>query len=153
MNRSLLRRRDFYASLLVFAIGVAVAVMSATYPVGTLFDMGPGYFPLMIGCLMALIGAMLLVAAILDPREGTATAASHLPDLRGGACIVLAILAFVGFSRLGFVPAALACVFIAAMGDRTMRIVPALILSVVVTGIGVGFFTYGLQLQLPLFGG
>ena len=156
MMGSLLRARDFYAGLLVLAIGLAVIAGAIAYSIGTLFDMGPGYFPLLVGSATAASGLLLIASAVVGVRRGGTIRAEgggrHLPDLRGGACIVAAILAFVVMLPLGFVPAAFVCVFVAAMGDRGMRVGVALILSAVVTVVSVLLFSYGLQLQLPLFG-
>ena len=51
-------QKDFFAGLLFLALGVAFALGARTYNVGTGARMGPGYFPLMLGVVLALIGAV-----------------------------------------------------------------------------------------------
>lgn len=151
----LLRSHEFYAGLLTLLIGLAAAAKSATYPVGTLLNMGPGYFPLMIGCIMTFIGLLQIATMVMSTRRRTMGRPEIKggPDLRGAACIVLAILSFVSLSSLGFLPACFGCVFIAAIGDRTMSFKGAALLAIAVTALGVLLFSYGLQLSMPLIGG
>ena len=60
-------QKDFYSGLMFLGIGLAFAGGATTYQVGTGARMGSGYFPLVLGSLLALIGAgvfsILLVAA------------------------------------------------------------------------------------------
>ncbi|MDP3170649.1 MAG: tripartite tricarboxylate transporter TctB family protein, partial [Polaromonas sp.] len=50
-------QKDFFAGLMFMGVGVAFAWGATNYNVGTGARMGPGYFPLMLGVLMAVIGA------------------------------------------------------------------------------------------------
>ncbi len=47
-------------------------------------------------------------------------------------------------------PATFACVFVAAMGDRTMTYKAAALLSAFITVFGVGLFHYVLQVPMPV---
>ena len=51
-------QKDFFAGLLFLALGVAFALGARTYNVGTGARMGPGYFPLMLGIVLAIMGAV-----------------------------------------------------------------------------------------------
>ena len=51
-------QKDFFAGLLFLALGVAFALGARTYNVGTGARMGPGYFPLMLGVVLAIMGAV-----------------------------------------------------------------------------------------------
>ena len=51
-------QKDFFAGLLFLALGVAFAWGATTYNVGTGARMGPGYFPLMLGVVLAIMGAV-----------------------------------------------------------------------------------------------
>jgi len=75
-----------------------------------------------------------------------------MPDLRGGICIILGILAFLAFGKyFGLIPATFAIVFISALGDRSNSVVQALLLSLAMCVIAAVVFWWALQLQLPLF--
>ena len=49
-------QRDFFSGLMFTAVGVAFAWGATTYNVGSGARMGPGYFPLMLGIVLAFIG-------------------------------------------------------------------------------------------------
>ncbi|HUY03715.1 MAG TPA: tripartite tricarboxylate transporter TctB family protein, partial [Rhodocyclaceae bacterium] len=55
--------RDYYGGGLMLVIGVAAAVQGMRYQVGTLSRMGPGFFPMALGVILALIGVTILVNA------------------------------------------------------------------------------------------
>jgi hypothetical protein len=50
-------QKDFFCGLMFMAVGVAFAWGATTYNVGSGARMGPGYFPLLLGVLMTLLGA------------------------------------------------------------------------------------------------
>ena len=59
---------------------------------------------------------------------------------------------FIVFGRyFGMAPGTFACVFIAALGDRTATWKSTFILSTVVTVFGVSLFSYFLQVPMPIF--
>ena len=81
-------RRDYYAGGLMILIGGGAAVIGTSYKVGTLTQMGPGFFPVCLGVMMAIMGVLIALAAragakagadIMDAHHGLA---SH-PDWRG----------------------------------------------------------------------
>ena len=50
---------DFWSGVLFVAIGVTVVVLAQDYRLGTAARMGPGYFPTLLGGLLALLGLTL----------------------------------------------------------------------------------------------
>lgn len=52
-------------------IGTAFAWIASSYNFGSSARMGPGYFPLMLGILLALIGIALALKALLAETEGS----------------------------------------------------------------------------------
>lgn len=58
--------KDFYAGLLFLLAGSAFAWGATSYTVGRAARMGPGYFPLMLGILLALLGAVMMLKALLS---------------------------------------------------------------------------------------
>lgn len=53
-------QRDFFAGLMFALVGIAFAVGAVTYSVGDGARMGPGYFPLMLGIILAVLGSLIL---------------------------------------------------------------------------------------------
>ena len=52
-------QKDFLSGLMCLLVGVGFAWGSTQYNVGTGARMGPGYFPLMLGILLAVLGAII----------------------------------------------------------------------------------------------
>ena len=56
-------QRDFYAGAMFSAFGVAFAWGATNYTVGDSARMGPGYFPLLVGVLIAILGSLIMFNA------------------------------------------------------------------------------------------
>ena len=147
-------KKDYYAGALMVLIGVSACAASVPYRIESLARMGPGYFPFAIGVLMAITGLLIAISARGQdaPAEPMPGHLHGMPDLRGAFCIILSILAFIGFGQyLGLIPATFAIVFISAMGDRSNTVVRSAILAVAMSAIAAVVFWWALQLQFPLF--
>ncbi|MFM0116880.1 tripartite tricarboxylate transporter TctB family protein [Paraburkholderia nemoris] len=142
---------DYYAGTLMMVIGGATMVQARTYELGTLRDMGPGYFPFAIGVLMALTG----VGIALGARHPAPELIEEKPfrfEWRGWLCVSLSIVAFIVLGHFGgLLPATFAIVFISALGDRDNTWKSALMLAVVMSVVCVVVFWFLLRVQLPLF--
>ncbi|MEP9378979.1 tripartite tricarboxylate transporter TctB family protein [Aquabacter sp. CN5-332] len=147
--------RDVYGGSLLAAIGVGTVCIGSTHSIGTLFHMGAGYFPIILGVLLTGLGCAIAVSAFLKgsgPVEMEPGETFHLPDIRGCSAIIAGMLSFVLFAAyVGFAPATFSLVFISAMGDRTMSWKGALGLACLMTGILIGLFWYALQIPLQLW--
>ena len=62
-------QKDFFAGLMFTVVGVAFSWGASTYNVGNGARMGPGYFPLMLGIVMALIGVGIMFAGLTVETE------------------------------------------------------------------------------------
>lgn len=63
-------QKDFFSGLMFMGVGVAFAWGAATnYTVGTGARMGPGYFPLLLGVLLAILGAAITFEALVVETE------------------------------------------------------------------------------------
>jgi len=151
--------KDHVGGALLVSVGVAVVVAGVGYGMGTLRQMGSGFFPVVLGVLMTLTGVALLATARRAPDGPAAEAPTGTPHLagplvqwRGWLCIVGGMLAFVVLGEHGgLVPASFASVFIAALGDRGNTWRAAAALAALMTALGVVVFHFGLHLLLPLF--
>ena len=64
-------QKDFFSGLLFFGVGVAFTWGATTYKVGVADRMGPGYFPLILGILMTILGiAITFKALVLKTESG-----------------------------------------------------------------------------------
>lgn len=142
-------RKDLLAGGTFIAFGLAFGITSTTYELGSPLRMGPGFFPLVLGVLLVVLGVIIAVKAFVA-GEGDDLG----PTPWKAAVLLVASLLFFGFTvrGLGLVPALLVSVFLAAMAGRRARPVPALIISVSLTALSVLIFVTVLQLRLPYFG-
>ena len=58
-------QKDFFAGLLYAVVGGAFAIGATNYNIGTGARMGPGYFPLMLGVLLGLIGLYIMFKSLV----------------------------------------------------------------------------------------
>lgn len=141
--------KDYYGGGLMVLLGLGTVLQGWTYRVGSVRNMGPGFFPVTLGVLLMLVGVAIACAANGAAPKGRDQAR---PEWRGWICITLSIVAFVVLGRYGgLVPATFAVVFISAMGDRQNSVKHALILSLVMVAVAVSVFWWALQVQFPLF--
>jgi putative Ca2+/H+ antiporter (TMEM165/GDT1 family) len=146
-------RRDYYAGALMVLLGGGAAYTGSHYTMGSLTRMGPGYFPTVLGILLAGIGVIIAGTAHYAPAPNVSEPEATRPDWRGWLCISGAALLFILLaSRAGLVAATFACVFIAALGDRQNSWKEAAALAAGITVFGTLLFAYVLHIQIPVFG-
>jgi hypothetical protein len=142
--------KDYYGGGLMFLLGIGAIWKGFDYKIGTLSRMGPGYFPVAIGAILALMGVLIALGAKSEATAGDDK--KHPPEWRGWACIILANIAFVVLGRYGgLLPATFAVVFISALGDRQNSLKNAFLLAIAMVVVCLIVFAWALQLQFPLF--
>ena len=149
MRFDLRNNKDFLAGLLFIAIGVVAVVVARNYPFGTAMRMGSGYYPTVLGGILASFGLFLIIKATKS-KETAVLAWGWWPL----ACIAASLVVF-GFllPRLGLVPAVVALFFVAAAGGREFRMGEVLALTAAMTAFAVAVFVYVLKLPFQLFPG
>lgn len=149
MNIDLRNNKDFFAGLLMLAIGAGGFYMALSYPFGTAVRMGPGYFPRVIACILMAFGAFVLIRGILTNEKVTGKW-----GWKPLAYISVSLVAF-GFvmAHFGLIPALVVMFFVAALGGHEFKAVEVLILTVSMSAFAVGVFVYGLGLPYPLIQG
>jgi hypothetical protein len=142
--------RDYYAGALMVVIGLGAAWLGNGYHVGTLVQMGPGFFPVALGMLLALCGLAIALGAKAAVAPGEEP--DRAPEWRGWGCITAGIAAFLLFGHYGgLLPATFSLVFVSAMGDRENTVKRALLLAGGMCAVCVVVFWWGLKMQFPLF--
>lgn len=142
------RLPDVVAAILTLLIGAFALAESSSYDMGALSNMGPGYFPRMMGIAMLLLGAALLVAALkIGPTSFPATGAS----VWSMAVICAALIAFaLLIERLGLIPAIFVMVFLSTFASRDRNLVRALVLSAATSLFCALLFVYILGLSMKV---
>ena len=62
-------QKDFFSGLMFLALGVAFAWGATSYKIGDAARMGPGYFPLLLGVLMAILGGVITFKSLVVETE------------------------------------------------------------------------------------
>lgn len=149
MKFSLLHSKDFWGGVMLFATGVAAMALARDYPFGTSLRMGPGYFPMVLGGVLAVFGVLLAL-------RGLRSVERIEPGWSLRALIVLP-LAFVAFGLLmdyaGFVPALAVLVIASAAAGAEFKLSEVALLTLFMLALCVGVFIFGLGLPYRLFGG
>ena len=152
-------RRDYYAGGLMFLIGCGAAVIGTTYKVGSLTQMGPGFFPVCLGVMVAGMGVLIALAASAGAKAGADIMDAHHalpshPDWRGWGCIIGSVAAFIILAEYaGLAPATFACVFIGASGDNDSSVKASAFLAAGITAFAILLFSYVLHVQIPIVKG
>jgi len=139
---------DFAAGLLAAGFGLFVALYAATsYRYGTALRMGPGYFPVWIGGLLALLGLVLAAASL--HTDGPPLRRMQLRPL----LLVLGGSVVFGYALkpLGLVAATVLLVLISAAGGREFRWREVLMLAAALAVFAALVFVTGLGLPFPLW--
>lgn len=63
-------QQDFFSGLLFTVVGIAFAWGATDYQIGDSARMGPGYFPLLLGVLLALLGTVITFKALVIETPG-----------------------------------------------------------------------------------
>jgi putative tricarboxylic transport membrane protein len=118
---------DFYSGLLLSAIAVFALFYIRTLEIGTVRQMGPGYFPLGLALVLLGMGLILVVKGIFT--GGSPVGEIHLKPL------FFVLLSFVVYGVLvehvGLIIAILAQVITAHFGSRETKLRESLIIGVV----------------------
>jgi hypothetical protein len=152
------RYRSFCGGLILVLIGLGAAFQARTYGVGTVDNMGAGFFPVALGIILALTGivelgsAMTRNARLQAARDAEQAGPHHPPEWRGWICICLSVIVFALLCEYtGLVPATFACVVVAGIADRDNSLRDILLLAAGITLAGAVVFWWGLGITIPLF--
>jgi hypothetical protein len=139
--------RDFWAGLLFVGIAAMFIALASQYRFGDAHRMGPGYFPIMVGALLAVLGAVVA-------GRGLAFDGPPLPRFNPRPLLVtlLAVVLFgLALERLGLAAAIALLVLVSAFADRDVRLLPSAVLAVLLIAFSVATFVWLLGLPLPVW--
>lgn len=143
----------YIAAGLITVTGIGAVAESISYRIGTLSDMGPGYYPLSLGIILIILG--LIVAVIPETEEEGAY--KNISVIFKAYCrpwcgIISSIVCFMVLVRFsGLVPATFALIFIAGLSDSGNSLRDCLWLSVSGVIFAIVVFHYGIRIQMPLW--
>ena len=154
--------KDFWAGLMFIAVGVFFVIVAVGtpefidrivgqklipgYQIGSAVRMGPAYFPIVLGGMLAFLGAVVLLDSLVE--EGPPVAKFHFRPL---LFLAASSLAFAYLLKpLGLPLASIALIFISAFGGHEFKWKEVAILSVVLVIFSVLIFVKALVLPFPI---
>ncbi len=141
--------KELAAGLLFVAMGLFFAGDALLHlKIGRALSMGPGYFPLMLGGILVLLGGAIALAGLRDMAEPIG------PVPWRGLGLVLGSIVFFGITvrGLGLAPALLISILMTARADGHMGWTEAIIVSVLLSLFCILVFVTGLGLPYPIVG-
>lgn len=140
------KSKDRLSGLLFLTIGLFVVYQSTGYAFGDLLRMGPGFFPVMIGCALILVGASIFVTSLRTPGEIVSSFAWWPLTLMTGSIIIFAF----ALERFGLIASTIILVVLASVASRPFRWRSTILLCGGTVAIAVILFRYALGLPIPL---
>ncbi|NKI96824.1 tripartite tricarboxylate transporter TctB family protein [Rhizobacter sp. SG703] len=143
-------QRDFWSGLMFVVVGVVFAVGATNYSMGTSARPGPGYFPLILSILMALLGSFVLFKSLTIEVEGgdPIGAIAWRPLL----VIVASITVFgAALPRLGLVITVPILILMTSLAGDEFKWKGVLATAVVLTVGSWAIFVLGLKLVIPMW--
>ncbi|MBP6406455.1 MAG: tripartite tricarboxylate transporter TctB family protein [Proteobacteria bacterium] len=151
-------QKDFAAGAMFSAAGVAFAWGATTYTIGEGARMGPGYFPLMLGVVLSLLGAAIMFQAlVVETEDGEPIgrwAWKPLAYILGANLlfgVLLGGLPSVGVPAMGLIIGIFGLTLVASLAGETFRLREVLILAAILAAGSYIAFILLLKLQIPVW--
>jgi hypothetical protein len=141
-------QKDFWSGVMFVVVGVAFVWAATGYEFGRSVRPGPGYLPLGLGALLALLGSVVLFKALtLETDDGEPLGVVPWRPL----LLVLGAVALFGLAlpRLGLIITVPLFVGMASTADASFRWKEVLVNSLVLTVASWGLFIRALALPIP----
>ena len=151
-------QKDFFAGLMFMVAGIAFAWGATNYTIGEGARMGPGYFPLMLGILLALVGLFVVFEAlVVETEDGEPIGKFAWKPLVFiiGSNVVFGIclggIPKLGIPALGLIVGIYALTFIASMAGDEHKNKEVIVLATVLAIMSYLAFILLLKLQFPVW--
>lgn len=151
-------QKDFFSGLLYAVVGGAFAIGATNYNIGTGARMGPGYFPLLLGVLLGVIGLFIIFKSlVVETANGDKIGKWAWKPL---FYIIAANLLFgvllsgvpkLGIPGMGLIAAIYGLTIVASKAGNESSIKQSLILATILSTISYLGFIKLLNLQFPVW--
>ncbi len=151
-------QKDFFSGLMFTLVGAGFAWGATNYNIGTGARMGPGYFPLLLGIFLAVLGAFITFYSLVEHTEDGepvgAFAWKPIVYILGANLIfgvLLGGLPSIGLPPMGLIAGIYALVIVASKAGETFDLKEVLILATVLAIGSYLAFIVALKLQMPVW--
>lgn len=158
---------DFYSGAIFTAIGLGAMITARNYPLGSLDRMGPGFFPMVLGGIITILGIVLVLKNLegfrkarrlklastsnteddVNRRAGMIRAARSMLFVLGGMTFFALTI-----EHLGLLLSVIGLVIICSFAEPGMRWRSTLLLALFMAALSAVIFRYGIGLPLQLWG-
>jgi hypothetical protein len=151
-------QKDFFSGLLFMGLGIAFGWGALGYKLGDAGRMGPGYFPLILGSLMAVLGAVITLKALVGKSEVVDRIGSWAwrplvfvlsSNLVFG--LLLGGLPSISLPPTGLIAGIFGLTIIASLAERRFHSRDVLILAAILAVISYAAFIALLKLLMPVW--
>jgi uncharacterized membrane protein YozB (DUF420 family) len=151
-------QKDFFAGLMFMVVGIAFAWGATNYTIGEGARMGPGYFPLMLGIILALIGvAVVFEALVVETEDGEKIGSWAWRPLAFiiGANVIFGIMLggipAIGLPSMGLIVGIYALTFVASLAGTEFKAKEVVVLATILAIVSYLAFVKLLNLQFPVW--
>jgi hypothetical protein len=131
-------QQDFWSGVMFMAVGLAFVWSSTAYDFGSAAEMGPGYFPRILGIMTAILGAVIAVKSLVVRPEGDGRIGRlawrqlfFIIAANLAIGVMLGGLPSIGLPALGLVLGIYALTFISALAGDDFRVKEVFVLATV----------------------
>jgi hypothetical protein len=151
-------QKDFFSGLMFMGVGVAFAWGASTYSIGSGARMGPGYFPLVLGVLLAILGVVITFNALVAKNEDGDPIGKFAwkplvfiiaANLVFGACI--GGLPLIGLKPLGLIVGIYLLTYISSHAGEEHNFKEVAVLASILAALSYVAFILLLKLQFPVW--
>jgi hypothetical protein len=139
--------KDFWSGVMFIAFAAVALLAARGYSLGAAGKMGPGYFPILLGSVLAFVGLILVVRSFVIDGE----ALTRLQILPLVTIAVAVVLFGVLLQPLGLILSLATVTIVSAFASRESKPLEVAALTCVLAAFAVGVFVYGLRLPLPIW--
>jgi len=148
---SFFKNKDLLAGLMFIVIGVVFFVGAYNYQMGTAARMGPGYFPRILGGVMAVLGVIVAGIGLKNQAQWAATEGIGW-TWKPVFIVTLAVVLFgATLPSLGMVIAIILLTMLSGFAAHDKNYRELAIITVIMCLFCAAVFVWGLKLQMKLF--
>lgn len=140
--------KEFLSGALFVFIGLGTIVIAQNYHLGSASDMGPAYFPIILGAITTFIGGVMLIRSVVAPDNSEPVPSWEVRPL---IFVLAGILLFSALiDTYGVIAAVIAVVLVSRIGASEGTMPELVLITVVMVALALGIFVYGLNIPLRL---